>query len=342
MKLNKKKQSLLEQRYSPLQILQRTLRPTLDQKRDEMRYRQFVKVERVLEKEAIETLKESFWQLCENQIPKDLIGTDKEWCSLYCTQLSIVRNFPRVMGYRNDILASRLYNFLAEKQRLKRVYLPTFLIKLKGLVEGSAMEMNMFAFNIIDGDQDGVLAGNDIADINKCVKYCLPMSDDYPMVQLEGCSEASGYSQQDKRCKCAFSQEWMAIFSKYYELNLEGTIRVKGKININRFQHIVKLSCIAVEFRDKLLKQGRYPRLLGHSVLGLDGYPKVYSTHEHDKAQKEIASFIEILNDDKAKAKQELSRELESNLSMIKKCQEMAQAQKDLEDEVIGSQYERR
>lgn len=27
---------------------------------------------------------------------------------------------------------------------------------------------------------------------------------------------------------------------------------------------------------------------------------------------------------------------------MIKKCQEMVQAQKDLEDEVIGSQYERR
>ena len=52
------------------------------------------------------------------------------------------------MGYRNDVLASRLYNMLAEKQRLKRVYLPTFLIKLRGLVEGSAMEMNMFAFNI--------------------------------------------------------------------------------------------------------------------------------------------------------------------------------------------------
>lgn len=196
------------------------------------------------------------------------------------------------MGYRNDVLASRLYNMLAEKQRLKRVYLPTFLIKLRGLVEGSAMEMNMFAFNIIDGDQDGVLAGNDIADINKCVKHCLPMSDEHPMVRLEGCSEATDYSQLDKRCKCAFAQEWMAIFSKYYELNLEVTLRVKGKININRFQHIVKLSCIAVEFRDKLLRRGLYPRLLGHSVLGPDGHPKAYSQQENDKAQQEIAGFI--------------------------------------------------
>ena len=58
---SKKKQALLEQRYSPLQILQRNLRPSLDQKRDEMRYRQLVKVERVMEKEAIEPLKETFW-----------------------------------------------------------------------------------------------------------------------------------------------------------------------------------------------------------------------------------------------------------------------------------------
>ena len=77
----------------------------------------------------------------------------------------------------------------------------------------------------------------------------------------------------------------MAIFSKYYELNLEVTLRVKGKININRFQHIVKLSCIAVEFRDKLLRRGEYPRLLGHSVLGPDGTPKAYSPQENDKAQ---------------------------------------------------------
>ena len=60
-KLSKKKDALLAQRYSPLQILQRNLRPSLDQKRDEMRYRQLVKVERVMEKEAIEPLKESFW-----------------------------------------------------------------------------------------------------------------------------------------------------------------------------------------------------------------------------------------------------------------------------------------
>ena len=95
---------------------------------------------------------------------------------MYCTQNSITNNFAQVFGYRNDVLANRLYNLLGEKQKLRRIYLPTFVIKLKGLVEGSIMEMNMFAFNMIDGDQDGVLTGSDIAAINESLKFCPPMS----------------------------------------------------------------------------------------------------------------------------------------------------------------------
>ena len=166
------------------------------------------------------------------------------------------------------------------------------MIKLKGLVEGSVMEMNMFAFNMIDGDQDGILLGNDIADINNCLKYCPPVSTDYPMEKLDGCASIANYSTLDKRCKCAFSQELMAIFIRYYELNLKDTLRVKGRITMDKFQHIVKLSCLAVEFKDKLLQRKQYPRLLGHSMQSPDGTVKPLTSHENVLAQREIAAFI--------------------------------------------------
>ena len=35
---------------------------------------------------------------------------------------------------------------------MSRIYLPTFLVKLKGLVEGTILEQNMFAFNLYDSD----------------------------------------------------------------------------------------------------------------------------------------------------------------------------------------------
>ena len=47
----------------------------------------------------------------------------------------------------------------------------------------------------------------------------------------------------------------MALFVKYYELNLKDTLRVKGRITMDKFQNIVKLSCLGVEFKDKLMNK---------------------------------------------------------------------------------------
>ena len=111
---------------------------------------------------------------------------------------------------------------------MSRIYLPTFIVKLKGLVEGSLLEQNMFAFNIYDNDQDGQILGNDIADLlDDRLKQCPQQSPDSPTIELTGCSTIQNYSKLDKRCKCAFSQELMAVFTRYYEVNLKGNLRVK-------------------------------------------------------------------------------------------------------------------
>ena len=171
-----------------------------------VRFEALYKIERIMQPDTVNALKISFWKLCENQVPQDELIVEKAWCALYCTQQSIINNFSQVFGYRNDGLANRFYNLLAERQRLRRIYLPTFIIKLKGLCEGSVMEVNMFAFNLFDGDQDGILLGNDIADLlNDRLRFCPPMNPDYPMVKLDGCASIANYSKLDKRCKCAFS-----------------------------------------------------------------------------------------------------------------------------------------
>ena len=106
----------------------------------------------IFEQEMLDALKLSFWRLCEFKVPMNQLMVSKDWCSLYCTSKSIAENFEKVFGYRNDGLASRFYNLLAEGQFMRRIYLPNFIIKLRGLVEGGIMEMNMFSFLLVDGD----------------------------------------------------------------------------------------------------------------------------------------------------------------------------------------------
>ena len=58
-------------------------------------------------------------------------------------------------------------------------------------------------------------------------------------------------------------------------------------------------------------------------------------------AQKEISTFIKMINNEKSIAMNELARELESALSMNKKCFEVLQSTKELEEDVIGSNIEK-
>ena len=88
----------------------------------------------------MEALTTSFCKLAHNQIALKLGSIkSRDLCSVYLTQDSIVANFHKVFGYNNEALAIRLYNLMADGKRGVHIYLPTYCIKLEGLIEGFPM-----------------------------------------------------------------------------------------------------------------------------------------------------------------------------------------------------------
>lgn len=75
-------------------------------------------------------MRESFVQLCANPGNASQRVSVSDLCLLYLTQDSIVNNFKEVFGYRNENLALRLYNILADGFNGVHIYLPTFYVKL--------------------------------------------------------------------------------------------------------------------------------------------------------------------------------------------------------------------
>ena len=62
------------------------------------------------------------------------------------TQESIIENMGLVFGYRNENLAIRFYNILSDGYKGMHIYLPTFLIKLYGIIDGFPTQLNIFGF----------------------------------------------------------------------------------------------------------------------------------------------------------------------------------------------------
>ena len=60
-------------------------------------------------------------------------------------------------------------------------------------------------------------------------------------------------SQTDQRCRCAIYQEMIELFQAYFVLNKRSHSFAKVPIKVEHFSRTVKLSVLAVEFRDKLL-----------------------------------------------------------------------------------------
>ena len=85
--------------------------------------------------------------------------------NVYLTQESIINNFEKVFGYRNETLSIRFYNYLAEGYKGVRIYIPTFIIKLVGLIDAKPLQMNYFGFRLLDSDLSGFVYASDIADI---------------------------------------------------------------------------------------------------------------------------------------------------------------------------------
>ena len=92
----------------------------------------------------MEALTTSFTKLAHNPSTKKLDAIKvRDLCTIYLTLESIVANFHKIFGYNNEALAVRLYNILADGKRGVHIYLPTYCMKLQGLIEGFPMQCNM-------------------------------------------------------------------------------------------------------------------------------------------------------------------------------------------------------
>ena len=80
-------------------------------------------------------LRKSFVKLAFNPpaVARDA-ARQKDLCNIYLTQDSIIANFHQVFGYRNETLALRFYNILADGKRGIHIYLPTYCVKLECLL----------------------------------------------------------------------------------------------------------------------------------------------------------------------------------------------------------------
>jgi len=83
-----------------------------------------------------------------------------------------VKHFHLLFNHRNESMALRFYNYLANGYNMARIYLPTYLLKLHCLAEGGVIDKNLFAFSMFDSDNDGRLNASDVASMVKNLLSC--------------------------------------------------------------------------------------------------------------------------------------------------------------------------
>ena len=102
------------------------------------------------------------------------------------------------------------------------------------LFSGHIVERNLFAFRLLDGDNDGEIQAKDFIDIIE--KMC-------GLCQIRG-----GYN----KCFCVLSQEIGCLYNNYFEKNLKVFKRMQTRFTLDYFVRLVGLSCLTTEFKDKL------------------------------------------------------------------------------------------
>ena len=148
-------------------------------------------------------LRKSFVKLAFNppQVARDAVH-QRDLCNIYMTQDSIIANFHQVFGYRNDQLALRFYNILADGKRGIHIYLPTYCVKLECLLQGFPLQLNLFGFKLLDSKGNGEVFATDLADmITNTLALCPETQKDKTYPLLSG--NAYSRTDSDKRCRCA-------------------------------------------------------------------------------------------------------------------------------------------
>jgi len=209
-------------------------------------------------------IRANFIRLSANPKPPAQLQNSRDLCNVYCTEKSIVSNFHHVFGYRNENLALRFYNLLADGFNGVYIFLPTFAVKLIGLIEGYPMHLNYFGFRMLDSKLQGEIFATDISDmVQNALEYCPETAPDKVYTTLAG-SEMQR-SKTDRRCRCALYQELVELYNYFFNLNRAIIVSDKLPIEFESYCKIVKLSVLGFEFRDKLLNRQGCPMLLGHA-----------------------------------------------------------------------------
>ena len=263
-------------------------------------------------------LKLQFLKLSVNPKPLSKLQVVKDLVNVYLTQESIINNFEKVFGYRNETLSIRFYNYLAEGYKGVRIYIPTFIIKLIGLIDAKPLQMNYFGFKLLDSDLNGFVYASDIADIiQNALEYCPEANVEKVYPTLVGPTFQRSHS--DKRCRCALYQEMVALFNTFYQINKRNSI-VKQPIDFPLFCDTVKISVLAVEFRDKLLGLQGLPRLLGHSNQPMTNGS--YINPSHAAVYLEVVTYVDSVNSMRESLMKQIQRELSNENILERHCKE--------------------
>ena len=126
----------------------------------------------------------------------------------------------------------------------------------------------------------------------------------------------------------------LELVQLYYDLNKRQFSFSKVPIRIDKYAKAVKLSVIAIEFRDKLLQRNQCPKLLGHSCPA-----QVKVSAEATIA--EISRYIELVNIERNSTIKLLSREFRYNLTMEKRCKELIALNAQRQLKILGANYDK-
>jgi hypothetical protein len=89
------------------------------------------------------------------------------FCGVYLTRETLASGMQRVYGVTNENISRRFYYFLTSGFEQTFIYISDFTARLWGLAEGGFIERNSFAFQMLDGDHDGVISATDLIAINE-------------------------------------------------------------------------------------------------------------------------------------------------------------------------------
>lgn len=171
-----------------------------------------------VEVKDMRTLRNTFLQLAANPKPLSKLVHNKDMVNIYITQESIVNNFEKVFGYRNETLALRFYNLLSGGFKGVHIYIANFIVKLQGLFDGTPLKMNIFGFKLLDSEQKGKIYASDISDIiHNGLDMCPEICPDKHYPDLVGLHFDRSIS--DKRCRCALYQEMLGLYNVFFEMN---------------------------------------------------------------------------------------------------------------------------